>query len=211
MEPQLLIFDLDGTLIDSRKDLAAAANHMRAHYGLEPLALETISSYVGDGVRKLVERSLQGADEDVDEALRINKEFYFANLTVHTYLYDGVSEGLKQLAAAGHKIALLTNKPGDPSRSILDYYGLSDYFCSIVGGGDVPNLKPHPEGIVRICETAEMDLSEAWMIGDHHTDLASAENAGTKSAFVQYGFGNEDVYKPDTYFASFSDLVGYFV
>ena len=211
MESQLLIFDLDGTLIDSRKDLAAAINHMRAHYGLSSLPLETISSYVGNGVRKLVERSLQGAYVNVDEALQINKDFYFANLTVHTQLYDGVEQGIETLAAAGHRMALLTNKPGDPSRSILVHFGLDRHFCSIIGGGDLPHLKPSPKGIFRACEDAKTGLRNTWMIGDHHTDLACAENAGTKSAFAQYGFGEQGGYKPDVYFASFPELVEYFV
>jgi len=211
MNTQLLIFDLDGTLIDSRKDLAEGINHMRAHYGLEPLLLETVSGYIGNGVRQLVERSLQGAAMNVDEALRINKEYYFANLTVHTYLYPGVEEGIRQLAQAGHKLALLTNKPGDPSRAILRHFGLDGFFNSIVGGGDVANLKPEPDGIFQCLAAAAIDASKTWMIGDHYTDLAVAKNAGVKSAFVQYGFGEERNDKPDAYFASFSELVEYFV
>jgi phosphoglycolate phosphatase len=211
MEPQLLIFDLDGTLIDSRADLAAGVNHMRKHYGLEPLAVETISGYIGNGVRKLVERSLQGAVVDVEEALRINKAYYYAHLTVHTYLYEGVKEGIQQLAHAGHRLAVLTNKPGEPSREILQHFGLIDYFESVIGGGDIAALKPDPEGIYACQKAASLDSSRAWMIGDHYTDLSVAENAGIKSAFVQYGFGEARTYKPDAYFASFSELVGYFV
>ncbi len=211
MEPQLLIFDLDGTLIDSRADLAAGINHMRQHFGLEPLPLETISGYIGNGVRKLVERSLQGAPVEMEEALRINKEYYYAHLTVHTYLYEGVAEGIRRLEHAGHKLALLTNKPGDPSRTILKYFGLADSFSSIIGGGDIAALKPEPEGVFQCRKTAGMDASRTWMIGDHYTDLAVAENAGIKSAFVRYGFGEARTYKPNVYFASFSELVGYFV
>lgn len=211
MNEQLLIFDLDGTLIDSRADLAAGVNHMREHYGLSPLSLETASSYVGDGVRKLVERSLQGADVDLDEALRINKEFYLSHLTVHTYLYNGVQDGLQQLAEAGHKLALLTNKPGDPSRAILQHFGLDHLFTSIIGGGDVASLKPEPDGLLKCLDETKTDASNAWMVGDHYTDLAVAQNAGVKSAFVQYGFGEERGIEPDAYFASFQELVGYFV
>ena len=211
MTEQLLIFDLDGTLIDSRADLAVGVNHMRAHYGLPALPLDTASSYIGDGVRKLVERSLQGAEVDVDEALQINKEFYFSHLTVHTTLYDGVQDGLQQLATAGHKLALLTNKPGDPSRTILKYFGLAHLFSSIIGGGDIASLKPEPEGLFQCLKDAGVDSSNTWMIGDHYTDLAVAQNAGVKSAFVRYGFGEERGIEPDAYFASFPELVGYFV
>ena len=210
MNSQLLIFDLDGTLIDSREDLAAGINHMRIHFGLEPLPLETVVGYIGNGVRRLVEGSLQGATVNVDEALRINKEYYYSHLTVHTVLYDGVEQGVRRLAAAGHTLAVLTNKPGDPSRQILEYFGIGDSFEAIIGGGDVENLKPDPEGAHRCMEVSGADAANTWMIGDHWTDLAVADHAGIKSAFVRYGFGEERGCKPDVYFASFSELVGYF-
>ncbi len=211
MEPQLLVFDLDGTLVDSRADLAAGINHMRGHYGLESLSLETVSGYIGNGVRKLVERSLQGADVDVDEALQINKAYYCAHLTVHTALYEGVADGIKQLANAGHKLAVLTNKPGDPSREILTHFGLNDSFFAILGGGDIEHLKPEPDGIFQCLEVSGVDSSKAWMIGDHYTDLAVAENSGIKGVLVTYGFGEARGHKPVAHFASFSELVEYFV
>jgi len=210
MNPQVLIFDLDGTLIDSRKDLAAGINHMRIHFGLEPLPLAAVVGYIGNGVRRLVEGSLQGAEVDVEEALRVNREYYCSHLTVHTVLYDGVEQGIRRLTAAGHKLAVLTNKPGDPSRQILKYFGISDAFSSIIGGGDVENLKPDPEGARRCMTVSGANGANTWMIGDHWTDLAVADHAGIKSAFVRYGFGEERSYKPDVYFASFSELVGYF-
>lgn len=211
MEAQLLVFDLDGTLIDSRADLAAGINHMRSTFGLDSLPLETVSGYVGDGVRKLVERSLQGANVDVDEALRINKEYYGSHLTVHTFLYEGVKEGLRRLVDAGHQLAVLTNKPGEPSRTILHHFEVDQYFDIIIGGGDVARLKPSPDGILQCLETTGLTTARAWMIGDHYTDLAVAHNAGIKSAFVRYGFGEERGLEPDAYFASFPELVGYFV
>jgi len=211
MEPQLIIFDLDGTLIDSRGDLAAGIKHMREHYGLDPLPVETVCGYIGNGVRLLVEWSLQGVDIDIDEAVQINKDYYYSHLTVYTELYDGVAEGLQQLVDAGHKAAILTNKPGDPSREIMKAFKLDHLFSSIVGGGDVPNLKPEPDGIFQCLETAGGDLSKVWMVGDHYTDLAVAENAGVKNALVEYGFGEARGYKPTAQFASFPELVGYFV
>lgn len=211
MSPHLLIFDLDGTLIDSREDLTEGINHMRRFYDLPPLTVETVGGYIGNGVRLLVERSLQGAAVDFEEALQLSKEYYFSHLTVHTTLYDGVEEGIPRLAAAGHKLALLTNKPGDPSREILNHFNLGEYFDSIIGGGDVGRLKPEPEGIFQCMETASMEPAHTWMVGDHYTDLAAAENAGIASAFVRYGFGEEREHKPTVYFASFPELVGYFV
>ncbi len=211
MDPQLLIFDLDGTLIDSRADLAVGINHMRHHYGLDPLPVETVSGYIGNGVRLLVERSLQGAEVDVAEALQINKDYYYSHLTVHTSLYEGVADGIRRLGEAGHQLAVLTNKPGDPSREILRCFGLADYFAAIIGGGDMERLKPEPDGAYRCMELADTDSAHTWMVGDHYTDLAVAENTGIRSAFVRYGFGEEQGYKADAYFASFSELVGYFV
>ena len=211
MMPQLLVFDLDGTLIDSRADLTDGVNHMRRHYGLEPLPIDTVSGYIGDGVRQLVERSLQGADVDIDEALRINKEYYDAHLAVHTTLYNGVAEGIRRLKEAGHQLAVLTNKPGDPSRAVLRHFGLEDSFFTILGGGDLPRLKPEPDGIFHCMRVSGADPDATWMIGDHYTDLAAAKNAGVQSAFVQYGFGDERGFKPDAYFVSFPELVGYFV
>ena len=210
MNPQLLIFDLDGTLIDSRTDLAEGINHMRMHFELSPLLFETVGGYIGNGVRLLVERSLQGAAVDFEEALQVYINYYYSHLTVHTTLYEGVAEGIPQLAAAGHKLALLTNKPGDPSREILKHFGLDGYFDTIIGGGDIDKLKPEPEGILHIMKITAMNSSNAWMVGDHYTDLAAAENAGIKSAFVRYGFGEERGHKPTRYFASFSELAGHF-
>ena len=210
MNAKLLIFDLDGTLVDSRADLAEGINHMRKSLGLEPLPLATVSQYVGNGVRKLVERSLQGAEVDVEEALRINKAYYFSHLTVHTSCYPGVRDGLRQLAEAGHTLALLTNKPGDPSREILKHFKIDRFFSSVIGGGDVANLKPEPDGVFQCLEDSGMEASKAWMVGDHYTDLSVAKNAGIKSAFVRYGFGEERGFQPDVRFDSFPGLVEYF-
>jgi phosphoglycolate phosphatase len=122
-----------------------------------------------------------------------------------------VDEGIRRLAQAGHKLALLTNKQGKSSRAIMRHFGLDGFFSAIVGGGDAAHLKPDPSGVFQCLEAAAMKASNAWMIGDHYTDLAVAQNAGIKSAFVQYGFGEERGYEPDLYFASFPELVGYFV
>lgn len=209
--PLLLIFDLDGTLVDSRSDLAAGINHMRVHFGLSELTLDVVSSYIGDGVRSLVERSLQGADVDVDEALLINKAYYRTHLTVHTETYPGVCEGIRTLSDAGHKLALLTNKPGDASRSLMKHFELDGFFTSMIGGGDVENLKPAPDGVFEILDGSCMDASQAWMIGDHHTDIAVAQNAGINSAYAEYGFGDKHNLEAQVIFASFDDLVRFFV
>ncbi|MDP2990252.1 MAG: HAD hydrolase-like protein, partial [Kiritimatiellota bacterium] len=147
MKRQVLIFDLDGTLIDSRRDLATGINLMRRHYGLGPLRVETVTSFVGEGIRNLVERSLQDAPSrlresatpgqaavDLDEAVRVNKEFYRQHIHDETTLYPGVREGLECLAAAGHALALLSNKPGAASREIMRHFEIETLFASIIGG-----------------------------------------------------------------------------
>jgi phosphoglycolate phosphatase len=210
MKKQLLIFDLDGTLADTRADLATGINLMRAHYGLPALSMETIEGFVGDGIRKLVERSLQGADVNVDEALALDKKFYAEHMLDETALYPGVDEGLRKLAAAGHVLAVLSNKPGDPSRVILKHLGVDGLFLRIIGGGDVPNLKPAPDGILALMQDSGIQTENTWMLGDHHTDLEVAHNAGIKSGFVTYGIGHPGEFTADQVWNGFEELVGFF-
>lgn len=210
---KLLIFDLDGTLVDSRRDLATGINLMRNHYALAPLDYEIISGYVGNGVRKLVERSLSDAPHlDIDEAVAVDKKFYNEHLTDETTLYPGVADGLRRLKEAGHAIALLTNKPGDPSRVILDYFGLSPLFDAVVGGGDVAALKPDPAGIELIMKQCGFENKGAvWMIGDHNTDLEVAERAEVRSAFVTYGIGHDGGFSASVVLDSFGELTQFFL
>lgn len=211
MQNQLLIFDLDGTLADTRADLATGINRMRAHYGLPPLEAGTLTGYIGDGVRKLVERSLQGAEVNVDEALTLNRRFYAEHMLDETALYPGVREGLEKLAAAGHIPAVLSNKPGDPSRVILHHLGVGRLFLRVIGGGDLPNLKPSPDGILALMEESGVGAADVWMIGDHHTDLEAAHNAGVKSGFVTYGIGHTGAFTADQVWNGFEELTEFFL
>ncbi|NOU36715.1 MAG: HAD-IIIA family hydrolase [Kiritimatiellaceae bacterium] len=211
MQKQLLIFDLDGTLADTRADLATGINLMRAHYGLSPLSMKKIETYVGDGIRVLVERSLEGAAVDVDEALALDKKFYAEHMLDETVLYPGVADGLKKLAADGHLLAVLSNKPGDPSRTILNHLGVGHLFSWIIGGGDLPNLKPSPDGILALIGATGIAPENVWMLGDHHTDLEVAHNAGVKSGFVTYGIGHTGQFTPDQVWNRFGELVDFFI
>jgi len=210
MKKQLLIFDLDGTLADTRADLATGINLMRVHYGLPPLDVETVTGYIGNGIRKLVERSLQGAEVDIDEALELDRKFYREHMLDETALYPGVEQGLIQLADAGDMLAVLSNKPGDPSRVILKYLGVGDLFFRILGGGDLPNLKPAPDGIEALMAESEISKESTWMIGDHHTDLEVAHNAGVQSGFVTYGIGDSGEFAADQVWHRFEELVEFF-
>ena len=120
---QLFLFDLDGTLIDSRADLAAATNHMRRRHGLPPLSLDAVSAYVGDGIRMLAFRALEGAPVDPDLAAREIGAAYAAHLTDQTHAYPGVDAGLRALRGAGHALALVTNKPAPHARRLFDHFG----------------------------------------------------------------------------------------
>jgi phosphoglycolate phosphatase len=208
MEKQLLIFDLDGTLAETRQDLTTGINLMREHYGMMALDVETVTGFIGDGVRKLVERSLMGLNVDVDEAVALNKQFYAEHMFDETRLYPDVEEGLKMLS--GNALAVLSNKPGDPTRAILKHLGVDGLFFRMYGGGDLPNLKPSPDGIEALVEESGISKQNTWMIGDHHTDLEVAHNAGVKSGFVTYGIGHAGDFSADQTWHGFEELIEFF-
>jgi phosphoglycolate phosphatase len=209
MKPKLIIFDLDGTLADTRADLTTGINLMRGHYGLSPLELDVVTGYIGNGVRSLVERSLQGAPVDLNEAVGVNRAFYAQHMLDQTALYEGVSEGLAALSQC--KLAVLSNKPGDPARCILKHLGVDSFFFRTIGGGDVPNLKPSPDGIEELIEESGIPAEDTWMIGDHHTDLQAAHNAGVKSGFVTYGLGSPGDFCANQTWCTFQEMVDFFV
>jgi len=213
MKRQVLIFDLDGTLIDSRQDLATGINLMRQHYGLGPLPVETVAGLVGEGIRNLVSRSLQDAPfaVDLEEAVRLDSEFYRQHIHDETTLYPGVREGLDRLAAAGHVLALLSNKPGAASREILRYFEIEAFFASIVGGDSGALLKPNPEAVFAILRAVGGERADTWMVGDNHTDIAVAYRAGIHSIFVTYGMGTLGPEKPEVTAAGFDEVVRMFV
>jgi phosphoglycolate phosphatase len=210
MKPQLLIFDLDGTLVDSRADLATAVNLMRAHYTLPPLSLDTVTRCIGNGVRVLVTRALDGTGIDIDQALTIQRPLYNAHLTDQTSLYPGVRDGLERMKSAGHTLAVATNKPIEASIRILDHLGISSLFIAILGGGSVENLKPHPQMVEVIGKKAEIPSHNTWIIGDNHTDLECARRAGASSIFVTYGYGTPGSETPSRQVDAFQELAPIF-
>ena len=195
--PQLFLFDLDGTLIDSRADLAAATNAMRALHGLPALPLDTVASYVGDGVRVLARRALEGAAVDPDLAAREISAAYADHLTDRTTAYPGVDAGLRALRAAGHDLALVTNKPAPHARRLMDHFGWTPLFAAILGGGDVAELKPSPLPLQTAMQRTGHGPDTTWMVGDHHTDLEAARRAGVKSIYLESGIGHPGAETPD--------------
>lgn len=191
----LAVFDLDGTLIDSRRDLADSANHMLAAYGASPLGEDRIASMVGCGAPTLVKRVMTaaGVDAPLDEALARFLSAYDERLTHHTRPYDGIPDLLEQLEARGTSMALLTNKPVEQSVRILDAFALAKYFPRIVGGDGPWPRKPAPDGMQFLMREAAARADDTVLIGDSTIDLQTSRNAGVRICLARYGFGFADV------------------
>ena len=194
----LLIFDLDGTLIDSKRDLALSVNATRAHLGMGPLDIGKISSYVGNGAPVLIRRALgeQATDALVEEALEFFLEYYREHKLDYTRLYPGVKESLDRLRAAGKRLAVLTNKPVAPSRGIVHGLGVSGHFFQIYGGNSFIFKKPNPIGVEKLMAEAGVDRGRTLMVGDSGVDVETARNAGVHACGVTYGFAPETLGNP---------------
>jgi phosphoglycolate phosphatase len=194
----LLIFDLDGTLVDSRLDLANAVNATRRHMGMDPLANERVYTYVGNGAPMLVRRALgEGATEaQVQEALEFFLEFYREHDLDHTVLYPGVKESLDRLLGAGKRMAVLTNKPVRMSRHIVEGLGVGDHFFRVYGGNSFDFKKPHPIGVETLMAEAGAGREQTLMVGDSSVDVQTARNAGITCCGVTYGFQPETLADP---------------
>lgn len=188
---QAVFFDLDGTLIDSRADLATAVNLARLDAGLSALPQEQIVSYVGEGLRRLVERAIPEQPECLDELVRVARRHYHAHLLDQTTLYPGVTEALRLLGAQGWKRGVVTNKPGEFVRPILEGLGVLGEFDVLIGGGDATALKPEPAPVLlAAARLGVSDLQASWMVGDHFTDLEVGRRCGMHRCFCRYGFGD---------------------
>jgi phosphoglycolate phosphatase len=194
----LLIFDLDGTLIDSRLDLANAVNATRAHMGMELLANERVYSYVGNGAPVLIRRSLgeQATEAELQEGLEYFLEYYRDHDLDYTVLYPGVKAALERLRDAGKKMAVLTNKPVRMSRHIVEGLGVGACFFQVYGGNSFEFKKPNPIGIETLMREAGKDRAATLMVGDSYVDVQTARNAQVKCCGVTYGFQPESLADP---------------
>lgn len=190
---KLLIFDLDGTLVDSRIDLANSINAMLRHYGRHELPPDVIASYIGDGAPMLVRRSLGDPKDEhfLKEALRYFLDYYREHKLDHTYVYDGVFPALRGLRSGrnGHPrtMAVLSNKPVGPSRAIVEALGLGNFFLRVYGGNSFETKKPDPLGIEMILKETQVSRDSAVMIGDSDVDVVTARNAEIYSIGCTYG------------------------
>ena len=189
LRPAAVVFDLDGTLLDTRQDITTAINAMRAELGLSSLALEQVVTMVGEGARLLVERALGAGHsrEQVDDALARYRDHYWRVCLDTTRPYPGVEEMLAALAGR-YPLALLSNKGEAMSRRILDGLGLSRYFREVLGGDSLATRKPDPAGLRLLAERLGIPAERLLLVGDTWIDAEAARNAGCPFALVEWGF-----------------------
>lgn len=193
LECRLLIFDLDGTLINSETDLALSVNATRAQWGLAPLPERVIASYVGRGVAVLVRRALEGeaSEKDIENAIPFFTGYYERHMLDHTVAYPGVLEALDALS--DRTLAVLSNKLVILSRRILDGLGMLSRFSFVYGGDSFDRKKPDPEGVLRLMQETGHTAAETLVVGDSDVDVQTARNAGVWSCGVSYGIGSESL------------------
>ncbi len=190
MATSLVVFDLDGTLIDSRRDLADSANALIGAYGAAPLPETEITRMVGDGARVLVERAFAAAGLGAVTDAHVSQfvEIYGRHLTGHTVPYEGVEDLVTALAARGH-VAVVTNKPGGPTRRLLEHFGLLPYVAFVAGGDGPFPRKPAPDSTLAAMAALSASARDTVFVGDSHVDARTARAAGVRFCFARYGFG----------------------
>jgi phosphoglycolate phosphatase len=205
---RVLIFDLDGTLIDSKLDLALSINAMLERMGRRSLPHETVYGFVGNGAPVLVRRALgEGvSDAEADAGLAYFLSYYRTHMLDNTVPYPGVREGLELLEK--HPMAVLTNKPVNFSRAILDGLGFSRYFRYVYGGNSFQKKKPDPMGVQTLLRDLQAAPHEAMIVGDSDVDIKTARNAGTWACGVSYGLGTDGLraHPPDLMLDSLVEL-----
>lgn len=204
---RLIVFDLDGTLIDSRRDLAISINAMLTEFDRQPLPEEIIAEYIGDGAGMLVRRALGDPDDEkfVEKALASFLTHYRTHMLDYTYVYDGVFPALDALQS-GRQLAILTNKPVRPAQAICDALKLSRYFFRIYGGNSFATKKPDPEGLTTLISEAGVLPEETVMVGDSDVDILTARRAKTWAIGCRYGLSSHTVESiPSDYLADFPE------
>jgi phosphoglycolate phosphatase len=216
---EVILFDLDGTLVDSAPDLALAVNHMLETLEHETFSHDTIRSWVGNGAQTLVKRGLSGGsviDDDIDpalfaKALDIFLDYYAKNLCVSTVTYPNVSATLKRLKAKDYRLVLVTNKPYAFIHPLLEGLELTDLFELCLGGDSLAKRKPDPLPLLHVCERLDVCASKCVMVGDSKNDILAASAANMQSIGVSYGYNyGEEIgtYAPDSVVHDFNEILG---
>jgi phosphoglycolate phosphatase len=204
----VLIFDLDGTLVDSKKDLTASVNYIRNQFGLPVLTEEEIARFIGNGALMLIRRALglKATEPNVQAGLQMFLSYYRAHMLDSTVLYPGVLETLNRLTHC--KLAVLTNKPVHFSCSMLDGLGIYKHFAAVYGGNSFDHKKPDPVGIYQILSDTKGHRERTWMIGDSAVDVLTGRNASVRTCGVTYGYATSTFKDaaPDFLIDNFSDL-----
>jgi len=218
IDKELILFDLDGTLINSAPDLALCINYMLRSINRDEFSEDIIDLWVGNGASTLVKRALSGStliDENIstdlfDKALDIFLTYYKKNLCVKTIPYPNVKSTLKTLKDSGYKLAIITNKPFDFIEPILKQLELEELFLLYIGGDSLLKRKPDPLPLLHVCEKLNIKYENSLMIGDSKNDILAARAANIQSIAVSYGYNyGEDirVYNPDICVDNFSDIL----
>ncbi len=193
-QPELIVFDLDGTLVDSSPDLAIAVNRMLTTFKQANYPEQQIKQWMGNGAEMLIKRALTGEQEPVKapdnlaEAMHLFFGFYQENICVHSQLYAGVKEGLEQLQAAHINLACVTNKPAQFTLPLLAEIGLKDYFQFIASGDTFSTMKPDPLPLTETAKIFAIEAQQSLMVGDSINDIQAGQRAGFKTALVPYGY-----------------------
>jgi len=188
---RLLIFDLDGTLIDSLPDLTDATNLIREKHGLPQIEIADVRKLVGRGARPLVERALPGASEaEVDQALQVFLEYNLAHIADKTRPYPGVPETLRELSGLGIPMVVLSNKDVALCREVLGRLGLEQHFTDVFGADSFPYRKPSPEPVIAVLKVFGIPAAECVMVGDSVNDIAAGGGAGVWTVGCSYGYGD---------------------
>ncbi len=187
---KLIIFDLDGTLVDSLDDLTDATNFMLRRFGRQELAGREVRLLVGQGAKRLVERALPDASPDeVEQGIRLFLEYNEAHIADKTRLYPGVKETLSRLGA-GRLLAVVSNKQSTHCRKLLEVLGISGHFAAVLGADSCTQRKPSPEPLLKLMTVCGVSAAETVMIGDSENDILAGKGAGAMTVGCTYGYGD---------------------
>ena len=213
--PKAVVFDLDGTLIESLPDIQLATNRTLGDFGLDPLDDKTTRGFVGKGSRHLLTQALLyhgkvPTDEEIDYAYVRFLHHYSLAPNAAGYVFPGVEATLQSLADVGHELAVCTNKPHEPTVQVMKAYGIADFFDVIVGGDDVENRKPHPDHLLETTKRLKLNKDDVVFIGDSENDIQAAVAADIRSVLLTYGYSSlpHDSLGADVIIDTFPEILG---